>query len=81
MAASGPYGERRMTIRNGNVQTGVVVRTLAELKEKGAPLLGLQASNFRVQLEEGIEMIEEKYFSFLEKDTVFVLSMLLYELL
>lgn len=81
MAASGPYGERRMTIRNGNVQTGVVVRTLAELKEKGAPLLGLQASNCRVQLEEGIEVIEEKYFSFLEKDTVFVLSMLLYELL
>lgn len=81
MAASGPYGERRMTIRNGSVKTGVVVRTLAELKEKGAPLLGLQASNCRVQLEDGIEVIKEEYFSFLEKDTVFVLSMLLYELL
>ena len=81
MAALGPYGERRMTIRKGSVKTGVVVRTLAELKEKGAPLLGLQASNCRVQLEEGMEVIKEEYFSFLEKDTVFVLSMLLYELL
>ena len=81
MAASGPYGERRMTIRNGSVQTGVVVQTLAELKERGAPLLGLQASNCRVRLENGTEVIEEKYFSFLEQDTVFVLSMLLYELL
>ena len=81
MAAAGPYGQRRMTIRNGSVQTGVVVQTLAELKEIGAPLLGLQASNCRVQLEDGTEVIEEKYFSFLKEDTVLILSMLLYELL
>ena len=81
MAAAGPYGQRRMTIRNGSVKTGVVVRTLAELKEKGAPLLGLQACNCRVQREGEIDVITEEYFSFLEEDTVFVLSMLLYELL
>ena len=81
MAASGPYGQRRMKIRNGSVQTGVVVQTLAELKEKGAPLLGLQASNCRVQLEDGTEVIEEEYFSRLKEDTVLILSMLLYELL
>ena len=78
MAALGPYGQRRMTIRNGNVQTGVVVQTLAELKEIGAPLLGLQASNCRVKLEDGTEVIEEKYFSFLKEDTVLILSMSLY---
>ena len=81
MAASGPYGKRRMKIGNTSVKTGVVVETLLELKEKGAPLLGLQASNCRVQQVDGTEVINEEDFSFLEKDTVFILSMLLYELL
>ena len=80
MAASGPYGQRRMTIRNGSVQTGVVVQTLAELKEKGAPMFGLEPSNCRVQREDGTEVREEKYFSFLEEDTILIISML-YELL
>ena len=81
MAALGPYGRRKMKIRNGSLQTGIVVQTLAELKEKGAPRLGLQASNCRVQLEDGTEVIDELYFSFLEEHTVLILSMLLYELL
>jgi len=80
MDASGPYGRHRMKIRNGSIKIGIVVQTLAELKEKGAPLLGLQASNCRVQLEDGTEVIDEEYFSFLEEDTVLILSML-YELL
>ena len=81
MAASGPYDRRTMKITNGSVQTAVVVQTLAELKEKGAPLLGLQASNCRVQLTDRTDVIAEEHFSRLEKDTVFMLSMLLYELL
>ena len=70
-----------MKIRNGSLQTGIVVQTVAELKEKGAPRLVLQASNCRVQLEDGTEVIEEVYFSFLEEHTVLILSMFLYELL
>lgn len=81
MAALGPYGRRNMIIRNGNIQTGIVVESLAELKERGAPLLGLQALYCRVQLEDETDVIDEEFFSRLEQLTVFILSMLLYELL
>lgn len=81
MAALGPFGRRNMIIRNGNIQIGIVVESLAELKERGAPLLGLQALCCRVQLEDETDVIDEEFFSRLEQLTVFILSMLLYELL
>ena len=58
---------------------GIVVESLAELKEKGATKFGLEPSNCRVQLQDGTEVFDEDYFSYLEEGTTLIISMLLYE--
>ena len=60
---------------------GIVVGSLAELKEEGAPKIGLEPSNCRVQLQDGTEVLDEEYFSYVGEGTTFIMSMLLYELL
>ena len=82
MAAPGPC-KRPIKIQNsqGNLRIGIVLGSLAELKEKGAPMFGLEPSNCRVQLEGGAEVLDEECFSDVRTDAILIMSMLLYELL
>ena len=82
MAAPGPC-KRPIKIQNsqGNLRIGIVVGSLAELKEKGAPMFGLEPSNCRVQRESGAEVLDEECFSDVQRDAIVIMSMLLYELL
>ena len=82
MAAPGPC-KRPIKIQNsqGNLRIGIVVGSLAELKEKGAPMFGLEPSNCRVQLQDGAEVLDEECFSYVGEGTILIMSMLLYELL
>ena len=62
MAAPGPR-KRPIKIQNSQdtLMIGIVVETLAELKEKGAPKFGLEPSNCHVQLQDGIEVLDKEY--------------------
>ena len=81
MATPGPR-KRPIKIQNSQgTLIGIVVGSLAELKEKGAPKFGLEPSNCRVQLQEGAEVLDEECFSHVGEGTILIMSMLLYELL
>ena len=60
---------------------GIVVGSLAELKEEGAPKFGLEPSNCRVERGDGTRVLDEEYFSYVEEGTTLTMSMLLHELL
>ena len=68
MAAPGPC-KRPIKIRNSQdtLRIGIVVGSLGELKEKGAPKFGLEPSNCRVQLQDGTEVLDEEYSAILER--------------
>ena len=80
MATPGPC-KRPIKIRNSQdtLRIGIVVGSLGELKEKGAPKFGLEPSNCRVQLQDGTEVLDEEYFSYIGEGTILIMSMLLYE--
>ena len=59
----------------------IVVGSLVELKEEGAPKFGLEPSNCRVQLQDMTEVLDDDFFSHVEEGTTLILSMLLHELL
>ena len=82
MAAPGPR-KRPIKIRNSQdtLMIGIVVGSLAELKEEGAPKFGLEPSNCRVQRRNGTQVLDEEYFSYVEEGTTLTMSMLLHELL
>ena len=80
MAAPGPR-KRPIKIRNSQdtLRISIVVGSLGELKEKGAPKFGLEPSNCRVQLQDGTEVLDEEYFSYIGEGNILIMSMLLYE--
>ena len=49
---------------------GVAVQSLAQLKERGATIWGLQLSMCHIQLEDGTQVLDEEYFSTLKEQTI-----------
>ena len=49
---------------------GVAVQSLAELKQKGATIFGLELSMCHIQLEDGTQVLDEEYFSTLKEQTI-----------
>ena len=49
---------------------GVAVQSLAQLKERGATIWGLQLSMCHIQLEDGTQVLDEEYFSTLQEQTI-----------
>ena len=49
---------------------GLGVQSLAQLKEEGATILGLELSTCHIQLEDGTQVRDEKYFNTLKEQTI-----------
>ena len=49
---------------------GVAVQSLAELKQKGAAIFGLELSMCHIQLEDGTQVLDDGYFSTLKEQTI-----------
>ena len=49
---------------------GVAVQSLAELKQKGATIFGLELSMCHIQPEDGTQVLDEEYFSTLKEQTI-----------
>lgn len=54
----------------GNELIGIAVQSLAELKQRGATIFGLELYMCHIQLEDGTQVLDEYYFSSLQEQTI-----------